>query len=145
MKISVISVIVLAVVLPVLLAHLFIYYKTEQQQPNIIVDKPAAKPYYPEFKFAISLLDRLQKNKPKESIFCAPHSVYTTLLMAYFGAGGETEIELKRLLLSAESSKADAEYVYKWKKEQQHNRYQNQSFEFISVEKLYFQAGVRVR
>lgn len=144
MKKSVI--IVLAVVLPVLLAHLFAYYKTKQQQPNIIVDKPAAKPYYPELKFAISLLNHLQKNEPHQSIFYSPHSVYTTLLMAYFGAGGETERELKQLLLlSAETSKADAEYGYKWKKEQQFNRFENQSIEFTSVEKLYVRTGVRVR
>lgn len=50
----------------------------------------------------------------------------------------ETEIELKQLLLlSVETSKVDAEYAYKWKKEQQFNRFQNQSIEFTSVDKLY--------
>lgn len=142
----VISVIVLAVVLPVLLAHLFAYYKTKQQQSNIVVDKPAAESNYPELKFAISLLNLLQKNEPNESIFYSPHSVYTTLLMAYFGAGGETEIELKKLLLlSADTSKADTEYAYTWKKEQQFNRFQNQSIEYTSVEKFYVQTGIQVR
>lgn len=148
MKVSVISVIVLVLSLTVskvLLPHLFAYYETEQQQLNVTANKPTAKPYYPELKFAISLLALLQKNEPNENIFYSPHSVYTTLLMAYFGAGGETDIELKQLLLSTETSKADAEYAYKLKKEQQFNRFQNQSIEFTSVEKLYVRTGVRVR
>ncbi|XP_031638863.1 serine protease inhibitor 88Ea-like isoform X2 [Contarinia nasturtii] len=145
MKKSVISVIVLAAVSKLLLPHLFAYYETKQQQLNVTADKPTAKSYYPELKFAISLLALLQKNEPNESIFYSPHSVYTTLLMAYFGAGGETEIELKQLLLSTETSKADAEYAYQLKKEQQLNRFQNQSVEFTSVEKLYVRTGVRVR
>lgn len=145
MKVLVISVIVLATVSEVFLPHLFAYNETEQQQLNVTADKPTAKPYYPELKFAISLLALLQKNEPNENIFYSPHSVYKTLLMAYFGAGGETEIELKQLLLSTETSKADAKYAYKLKKEQQFNRFQNQSIEFTSVEKLYVLTGVRVR
>lgn len=146
MEVSVISVIVLATVSKVLLPHLFAYYETEQQQLNVAADdKPTAKPYYSELKFAISLLALLQKNEPNENIFCSPHSVYKTLLMAYFGAGGETEIELKQLLLSTETSKADAKYAYKLKTAQQFNRFQNQSIEFISVEKFYVLTGVRVR
>lgn len=146
MKKSVISVIVLAVVLPVLLAHLFAYYKTKQQQSNIVVDKPAAESYYPELKFAISLLNLLQKNEPNESIFYSPHSVYTTLLMAYFGAGGETEKELIQILLldEAESNKADVEYALKLRNERS-NQLQNQSIELVSVEKLYILEGVRFR
>lgn len=93
----------------------------------------------------LNLLALLQKNKANENIFYSPHSVYKTLLMAYFGAGGETEIELKQLLLSTETSKSDAKYAYKLKKEQQFNRFQNQSIEFTSVEELYVLAGVRVR
>lgn len=65
--------------------------------------------------------------------------------MAYFGAGGDTEIELKQLLLSAETSKTDAEYAYTMKKEQKFNRFQNQSIEFISVQKIYILTGLRVR
>lgn len=145
MKVSVISVIVLATVSKVLLPHLFAYYETGHQQLNVTADKPTAKPYYPELKFAISLLVLLQKNESNGNIFYSPHSVYKTLLMAYFGAGGETEIELKQLLLSTETSKADAKYAFKLKKEQQFNRFQNQSIEFTSVEKLYVLTGVRVR
>lgn len=55
--------------------------------------------------------------------------------MAYFGAGGETEKELRQILLldGAESSKADVEYAYKLKNERS-NRFQDQSIEFILVE-----------
>lgn len=102
-----------------------------------MVEERAAKPNYSHLKFAITLLNLLQKDKPNESIFYLPHSVYTTLLMAYFGAGGETEKELRQILLldEAESNKADVEYALKLRNERS-NQLQNQSIELVSVEKL---------
>lgn len=165
MEKSMMLVIVLAVMLRLLIVYSLAYYETQQQllqqprlhprrqlqqlqqqQPNGIADQRAAKPCCSQLKFAITLLNLLQKDKPNESIFYSPHSVYTTLLMAYFGSGGETEEELRQLLLldGAESSKADVENAYILKNEQS-NRFQNQSIEFISVEKLYILKGMQFR
>lgn len=73
--------------------------------------------YYPRLKFAISLLEALQKEEAKENILFSPHSVYRTLLLAYFGAAGETETAFKNTLgLDWFKSKADVENLYQLEK-----------------------------
>lgn len=72
--------VILAVVLAVLVVFLFAYDRI------IPAENRDDKPYYPRLKFSISLLDQLQKDNPNENIFYSPHSVYSTLLLAYLGA-----------------------------------------------------------
>lgn len=131
---------VYVVVLAVLVVFSFAYYR------NIPAKNRVDKPYYPRLKFSISLLNQLQKDNPNENIFYSPHSVYSTLLLAYLGAAGETEKELKKLLgLDLIESKAYVENVYKLKKEQS-NRFQNQFIiEFISVDKFYVSKTLKMR
>lgn len=114
-------------------------------QPNIAAEKHVENPYYAQHKLAISLLNQLQKQHPKESIFYSPHSVYQTLLMAYFAAGGETESELKKVLgFKSTESKADIENLYKLKTAQTH-RFENESIEFTSANRIYVSTEMKIR
>lgn len=98
-------------------------------------EEPIEKPCYPQLKFAMSLLKHMQNAEPQESLFFSPHSVYQTLRMAYFAAGGETERELKKVLgFKSADSKADIENQYKLKTAQTH-RFENKSVDFTSVNK----------
>lgn len=143
---------VLALVSTVLIICSFAYYKTiniaiaQKQQHNIIAEQRVYKSYYSQLKFSISLLNQLNKDEPRKNIFFSPHSVYSTLLFAYFGVAGETEKELKQILeLDWAESKADVQNVYKLKKEKQ-DRFQNQSIiEFTSINKLYVSKCINVR
>lgn len=105
------------------------------------------KPYYPKLEFAISLLNLLQKNKPNENIFYSPHSVYQALLLTYFGAGGKTEKELENVLglMKWAKNKTDIENAYKLEKGDQSKPFQNESLEFISIDKLYFSDRVNIK
>lgn len=112
-------------------------------QPNVEAEKLAEKSYYSQYKLAISLLNQLQKQSPKESIFYSPHSVHQTLLMAYFAAGGETKSELEHILNWAEHG-FDIENFYELQTERSH-RFQNQSIEFSSINKFYVSTCMRIR
>lgn len=120
-----------------------------QQRPNVAAvtaEKRTDKPYYSQLKFAISLLDSLQKNEPNKNIFYSPHSVYHALLLAYSGAAGETEKELKHILgLDWAETKADVEYLYKLERNVRANRFQNPSIEFNSVDKLYVSKDIKIK
>lgn len=107
--------------------------------PNIAAEKP----YYSQYKLAISLLNQLQKQHPKESVFYSSHSVYQTLLMAYVGAGGETKKEIERALHLTEDE-SDIENMHKFQAERS-NRFQNQSIEFASANKFYVSSCMKIR
>lgn len=104
------------------------------------------KPYYTKMKFAISLLRALQKDESKKNIFYSPHSVYRSLLLAYYIAGGETEKELKNVLgLDWIENKGDVEYVCNLERTIQSNRFQNQSNELNSADKFYVSDSIKIR
>lgn len=106
----------------------------------------ADKLYYGQRKFSVSLLDALQKARPNESLFFSPHSTYRALLLAYFGAKGETESSLKRTLqLDWAQSKADVSQAYEMERQARTNRAQHQTVEFNSVDKLYFSKKVELK
>ncbi|XP_031634285.1 serine protease inhibitor 88Ea-like isoform X2 [Contarinia nasturtii] len=120
-----------------------------QYKPDYSSQKRAHQ-YFGQLNFSLKLLDSLQKEQPNESIIYSPHSLYQVLLLAYFGAGGKTEKELKDLLgLHWAESKADIEYMYELEKEVRAERFQsqsqNQTIEFNSVNKLYVSAKFRLK
>lgn len=137
-------IVVLAVVLA---AGLFVlslaFYRNIPYEKS---EKRVHKPHYPRLEFAIALLNQLQKDEPNENIFYSPHSVYSTLLLAYLGSAGETEKELKKLLrLEFTEKKANVESAYELKKQQYH-RFQSQSIiEFYSVDKFYVSSAMKMR
>lgn len=61
MRKSVILLVALALVLAVISIALILWPKQQSQPPNPTAEKRADKPYYPQLKFAISLLNLLQK------------------------------------------------------------------------------------
>lgn len=106
----------------------------------------ADKLYFGQRKFSVSLLDALQKARPNESLFFSPHSTYRALLLAYFGAKGETEKSLKKTLqLDWANSKADVSHAYELEKQARANRAEHQTVEFKSVDKLYFSKQVELK
>lgn len=113
---------------------------------NDTVKLSADKLYYGQRKFSVNLLDALQKARPNESLFFSPHSTYRALLLAYFGAKGETEKSLKNTLqLDWAKSKADVSHAYELERHARAKRVQHQTVEFNSVDKLFFSKKVEVK
>ncbi|XP_031634251.1 serine protease inhibitor 88Ea-like [Contarinia nasturtii] len=121
-----------------------------KEKPDYSSEKRTYQPYFGQLNFSLKILDSLQKEHPNENVFYSPHSLYRTLLLAYLGAGGETEKELKDLLgLHWAESKADIEYMYKLEKEVRAKRFQsqsqNQTIELNSVNKFYVSVYINMR
>ncbi|XP_055307357.1 serine protease inhibitor 88Ea-like, partial [Sitodiplosis mosellana] len=104
-----------------LVAFPIVYYNLKSD-PYITDDKPPEKPYYPRLTFAISILKQLQNDKPNESVFYSPHSLYEALLLTFFTVSDETEKQLKKNV-----------------------RFQNETIEFSSVNKLYVTTELKIR
>lgn len=106
----------------------------------------ADKLYYGQRKFTVALLDSLQKAAPDDSLIFSPHSTYRALLLAYFGAKGQTEKSLSEVLqLDWAKSKADVEHAYVLERQARANRAEHQTVEFKSVDKLFFDKKVELR
>ncbi|XP_031624798.1 serine protease inhibitor 88Ea-like [Contarinia nasturtii] len=109
-------------------------------------EKRDYQPYFGQLNFAISLLDSLQKENPNQNIVYSPHSIYQALLLVYFGAGGETEEELKHYLgLNWAKSKDEVANIYKLEKQVRDNRFRNQSIILYSVNRLYVAQDIILR
>jgi serine protease inhibitor len=54
--------------------------------------------YRGQLEFTLNLFNAINKAVPDDNIFFSPFSVYHSLLLAYFSAGGETEKSLKHSL-----------------------------------------------
>ncbi|XP_030376563.1 serine protease inhibitor 88Ea isoform X2 [Scaptodrosophila lebanonensis] len=95
--------------------------------------------YRGQQEFTVSMLEAIRKAKPDENIFFSPYSTYHALLLAYFGAGSETEKELvKTLRLEWASSKEAVRSVYNWEKQMRAVRSENMPLEFGSADRIYF-------
>lgn len=111
-------------------------FMTEKMWSMFLLYKEIDDKLYYEEKISVSLLHALQKARPNENLFFSPHSIYQALLLAYFGAKGETEKSLKKILqLDWAKSKADVSHVYELKEILQANRREYQTIEFNSVNK----------
>lgn len=110
------------------------------------IKSTADKLYLGQRNFSVSLLDALQAATPSESLFFSPHSTYHALLMAYFGAQGNTEAALKKTLqLDWAVNKAEVSKAYHLEHTQRKIRAENQSVEFHSVDKIYVSKEVEIR
>lgn len=104
------------------------------------------KLYLGQRKFSVALLDALQTATPTESLFFSPHSTYHALLLAYFGAKGETEEALKNVLqLDWAASKAEVSRAYHLEHTARKIRSMNQSVVFHSVDKMFVSTQTEVR
>lgn len=54
--------------------------------------------YRGQLEFTLNLFNAINKAVPDDNIFFSPFSVYHSLLLAYFSAGGQTEQSLKQSL-----------------------------------------------
>lgn len=110
------------------------------------IKSTADKLYLGQRNFSVSLLDALQAATPTESLFFSPHSTYHALLMAYFGARGETEAALRKTLrLDWATNKAEVSEAYHLEHTARKIRSENQSIEFHSVDKIYVAKEVDIR
>lgn len=88
--------------------------------------------------FFVSLWQTLRKINPKKIDLFSPHSIYQALLLAYIGAGGETERSLRKLLhLDYSKSKNEIIESFQFAKLVQHQRLEDKHLEFSSVNKFY--------
>lgn len=96
--------------------------------------------------FTVSLLDAINKATPNENVFFSPYSTYHALLLAYFGAKGETEDELRKTLkLDWASSKTHVIQAYRLEKTMRLKRAKNTSIEFSAADKIFFGQQHEVR
>lgn len=116
------------------------------------INGTATKSYYPKLKFAISLLNSLEKGNPNENQFYSPQNLYQTLLVTYFGTAGETAKELENVLgllynenfWAKNKSQVESAYLLEREKLDQIQPLLNESIDFISVNKFFVSTRVNI-
>lgn len=128
----------------VLSFYIFVWHQPWLHRPE--------KPYYPKLRFALSLLNSLQKEIPNENIFYSSKSVYDTLSLCHIGATGEAKKELGNLLglRGNDTTKniTDVENAYRFEKGVRHDeawQSQNQLTEFVFDSKLFVPDGIDIK
>uniref|UniRef100_A0A0A1XL05 Serpin B9 n=1 Tax=Zeugodacus cucurbitae TaxID=28588 RepID=A0A0A1XL05_ZEUCU len=95
--------------------------------------------YRGQQNFTLALLQAINKATPNENVFFSPYSTYHALLLAYFGARGQTEAELTKAL-SLEWAK-DKNHVlkgYNLERGTRMSRSKNSPLQFASADRIYF-------
>ncbi|XP_044006548.1 serine protease inhibitor 88Ea-like isoform X2 [Aphidius gifuensis] len=104
-----------------------------------------------ELNFALDSLDKVALIEARDNVFYSPHSIHEALVLAYFGARGETEKNLKKALkIPEELSKIDIQRSYALDKsiKQFAKSLQNSSetnYEFTTANRLYISSGKMIR
>lgn len=95
--------------------------------------------YKGQRQFAISLLNAIKKIAPEDNHFFSPHSTYHALLLAYFGAEGDTMKSLEKALgLDRLFGKSDVVRAYKNLKNLKKDWHTSErSIQFNTVDKVY--------
>lgn len=104
------------------------------------VSKLARKNLYAgEQTFMLNMLAAINRTAPHENVFFSPYSTYHALLLAYFGAQGQTERELHGALhLGWATSKFEVYQAYRFEKMQRKKRFaDNAAVTFRSVDKVF--------
>ncbi|XP_015174371.1 PREDICTED: leukocyte elastase inhibitor-like isoform X2 [Polistes dominula] len=92
------------------------------------------------YKFALDVLIKSAEIETDDSIFLSPDSIYNALLIAYFGARGNTEASLKKALhIPNNLSKVDVMRYYSFEKSLQQSKKNNGSsnYEYTSANRLW--------
>ncbi|XP_060646232.1 serine protease inhibitor 88Ea-like [Drosophila nasuta] len=114
-----------------------------QTSPDMGATRPNL--YRGQQEFTVAMLDAIRKATPNENVFFSPYSTYHALLLAYFGATGETEKELANALrLNWAQSKETVRSAYRLEKQDRALRAKSMPLEFSSADRLYFDEGVRL-
>lgn len=84
------------------------------------------------------MLKALKSSSSSENIFFSPYSTFHALLLAYFGAKGNTETELKNVLnLNWANNKYDVMQAYRFEEMSRKRRAANASVVFRTADKIY--------
>ncbi|XP_001359333.2 serine protease inhibitor 88Ea [Drosophila pseudoobscura] len=95
--------------------------------------------YRGQQNFAVSMLDVIRTSTPNDNVFFSPYSTYHALLLAYFGATGETEQQLSSVLyLDWAESKEMVRSAYSLEKRNRETRSRKSPLEFSSADRMYF-------
>ncbi|XP_023297743.2 serine protease inhibitor 88Ea [Lucilia cuprina] len=101
--------------------------------------------YRGQQEFTLAMLEAIQKATPNENVFFSPYSTFHALLLAYFGANGNTEKELVQALrLQWAKNKKHINNAYRLEKQTRFTRAKNSSVEFASADKIYFDKSINV-
>lgn len=88
--------------------------------------------------FALSMLKTVTKHNQQSSLIFSPHSTYRALLLAYFGAEGETKQSLKGVMhMDWAENENDVTDAYKAELMTRSTRFADQRLQFNSVDRLY--------
>lgn len=103
------------------------------------------KLYRGEQSFTLNMLRAINATVPAtENVFYSPYSTYHALLLAYFGASGRTELELRDVLqLDWAQTKNEVFQAYRLEKQTRRLRDQQAAVTFRSVDKVYVNEGTR--
>lgn len=102
--------------------------------------------YAGEQSFTLSLLRAINVTASQENIFFSPYSTYHALLLAYFGAAGSTEAELRQVLnLQWTNSKLDVMQAYRLEETIRNRRARNSSVTFKTADKIFLAKEVQFR
>ncbi|XP_037964392.2 serine protease inhibitor 88Ea [Plutella xylostella] len=94
--------------------------------------------YRGQLEFTLNVFNAINKAVPEDNIFFSPFSVYQSLLLAYFSAGGSTVESLREALVIDEKlDKASLMSAYKSDKWSRANNNNSDSYEFSSANKLF--------
>lgn len=94
--------------------------------------------YRGEQSFTLNMLRAINQTAPHGNVFYSPYSTYHALLLAYFGAAGRTEQELRDVLqLNWARNKNEVFQAYRLEKQLRRLRDQNAAITFRSVDKVY--------
>ncbi|XP_063393997.1 serine protease inhibitor 88Ea-like [Cydia fagiglandana] len=102
--------------------------------------------YRGQLEFTLNLFNSINDAYPTDNIFFSPFSVYHSLLLAYFSAGGQTEASLKESLQIAKSlDKINLITAYKVDRRSRLMNNNSDSYEFTSANKLFVDETLDVR
>lgn len=80
----------------------------------------------------------MQKTSPETNHIFSPHSTYRALLLAYFGADGDTKKSLERALhLNWATDKSDVSNAHKSEMKARTERNFGQNMKFSSADKVF--------
>jgi len=106
--------------------------------------------YGGERAFAVNLIKALfskyEDKAIEQNIFISPSSIYHTLMLAYFGALGETQVELAKGLGFGDLSKSEVLKTYMLDKAYQavRERTPDLGYTFLHANKLYFERELKL-
>ncbi|XP_063373689.1 serine protease inhibitor 88Ea-like [Cydia amplana] len=102
--------------------------------------------YRGQLEFTLNLFNSINDAYPTDNIFFSPFSVYHSLLLAYFSAGGQTEASLKESLQIAKSlDKINLITAYKIDRRSRLTNNNSASYEFNSANKMFVDETLDVR